>query len=71
MWGIKMYKFLVHCDSGFCGVNEDVIVTADCASDAEEIAYDWWFDTVSPVTVVELKIDKDNAEEYEGYEEIN
>ncbi len=64
-----MPKYLVHCDTGFCGVNDDVIVTAESESEAEEQAQQWWDDQVSPSVDVTQEIDKD-SDEFDDYEEI-
>ena len=65
-----MPKFIVHCDSGFCGVNEDVIVEAEDSDEADRIAEEWWIEQVSLYANVTCEITPENEEEYEGYQEI-
>jgi hypothetical protein len=45
-------RFRVHCDTNFCGVNEEVVVEAADEDEAEAIAIDWWNETVYPFVVV-------------------
>jgi hypothetical protein len=48
-------RFKVHCDTNFCGVNEEVVVEAADEVEAEAIAtiaIDWWNETVYPFVVV-------------------
>ena len=65
-----MPKYLVHCDSGFCGVNETVIVNANDEGEAEEIANDWWMELIEPSTKVEREM-VENDDDENQYPEIN
>ena len=65
-----MPKYLVHCDTGFCGVNETVIVNANDESEAEEIANEWWTETIEPSTTVEREL-VENDDDEDQYPEIN
>ena len=65
-----MPKYLVQCDTGFCGVNETVVVTAEDESEAEGMAQEWWNETVAPSVTVEKEFE-DGDEDAEGYQEIN
>ena len=63
-----MPLFKVECTSGFCGVDEIVIVDATDESEAEEIAQEWWSDQVAPSTGGAEETSESDAE---GYERIN
>ena len=65
-----MPKYLVHCDTGFCGVNDDVVVTAESESEAEEMALEWWNDSVAISADVTQEIDE-NSDEFDDYEDLN
>lgn len=65
-----MPKYLVHCDTGFCGVNETVIVNANDESEAEDFANDWWIETIEPSTRVEREL-VENDDDEDQYSEIN
>lgn len=64
-----MPKFLVHCDTGFCGVNEDVVVVADDEQTAESTACMWWDEQVEPSVNV-IKELKETDDDYDDYQEI-
>jgi hypothetical protein len=63
-----MPRYIVECESGFCGVNDTVLVEADDEMEADKIANEWWQDQVAASVSVqnELKSDDDD-----GYEQIN
>jgi len=65
-----MAKYLIHCDTSFCGVNEDVIVEASSESEAEDIAAEWWTETVETNVSVEREMETDD-DEIDFYQEIN
>lgn len=64
-----MPRYVVECDSGFCGVNETIIVEANNEMVAEDIAYKYWLDMVAfSVTVSHEATEED---EDEGFSEID
>jgi hypothetical protein len=63
-------KFIVRCESGFCGVDEILLVNADTLEEAEEMALAHWTEMLDPSAKVMEEINPDNEAEYEGYEEI-
>jgi len=64
-----MPKYLIACDSGFCGVNEKFVVEADDESTAEETALERWTEECALSANVEREIPEDD-EEIDWYEEI-
>ncbi len=46
-----MKKFIVHCTTGFCGVEDWKEIYASSAEEAEEIAADEWLGEVDPHVV--------------------
>jgi hypothetical protein len=63
-------KYIIECESGFCGVNDTVIIDADSEEQAEDQALEWWTEQVSPSANVIKEATEEEIEDG-GYEEIN
>jgi hypothetical protein len=64
-----MPRYIVECESGFCGVNDTVLVEADDEMEADKIANEWWQDQVAASVSVQNEL-KSNDDD-DGYEQIN
>ena len=65
-----MPKYLVHCSSGFCGVDDNVVIECDDEGGAEDAAREWWNDQVAMDVYVEKEITDEDGDEYDDYQEI-
>lgn len=63
-----MPKFVIKCSSGWCNVNDTVIVEADDESEAEDLAREWWEGAAALEVVSEGEATDEDLES--GYDEI-
>jgi len=64
-----MPKYLVHCDTNWCGTNEDFIVEANDEDEAAEKAQAHWEEEAQLSSYVTREIDESD-EEFDWYTEI-